>query len=308
MNQYISEAALTQIWDANGLGQVRSIRPAKRGMNNLATEINGTHVIRFDRLDLDEPCRYLSEQLAYQKLHEVGIPAPEVIALDLSKSICPYHYIILTKIDGVPLIDDWASFTEQQKADAGRAAGRYLAMMHNIPLNGFGRLNFPKTRWIDHIEWFFAEYAPIVLQRGIIDQRIYDRMRACIDNMRPIIDSVTIGRLVHSDYQFENLLHRDGKITGIIDFEWSLSGDPSWDFKLDEQWDSDCPGSASYISEGYASLRALPDDHVLRVSLYKIKFYLDYLDGLSASPDTLHMIPPYYERLMRAIIGVESNL
>src|SRR5215211_993886 len=109
-------------------------------MNNRATVVNDTHVIRFDLLDLEGICRYHGEALAYERLRAVGIPAPEVVALDLSKTLIPYHYIILTNIDGSPLIDDWASLSESQKAEAGRDAGRYLAMMHSLELEGFGHL------------------------------------------------------------------------------------------------------------------------------------------------------------------------
>src|SRR5690606_31529901 len=137
----LSYDTLQRIWQAHGLGAVQTIEPAKRGMNNRATVVNDAYVIRFDLLDLPGVCRYVCEKLAYERLRANGIPTPEVVALDVTKSLVPYHYLILTKSEGRPLIDDWASFTPAQRSEAGRAAGRYLAQMHEITFDAFGKIS-----------------------------------------------------------------------------------------------------------------------------------------------------------------------
>jgi aminoglycoside phosphotransferase (APT) family kinase protein len=303
---------LQKIWDAHGLGRVRTIQAAKRGSNNRATVVNDAYVIRFDVLDLPGVCRYLGEQLAYERLHVAGVPAPKVVALVVSKSIIPYHYIILTKIEGRPLIDDWTEFSESQRREAGETAGRYLAMMHDITFDGFGDLlRLPADslpNWYAHVDQFFERYGASVVARQILDEAVYRRMRGCIDQMRPTLEALPVGRLVHSDYQFENLLHRDGVITGIIDFEWALSGDPIWDFKLEEQWDSDCPGSTAYIYAGYTSLRRLADDHVLRMALYKVLFHLDSVDMYAGDSTVQEQFDYCFSEIMRTLAVLEANL
>ena len=303
---------LQEIWESHGLGRVRTIQAAKRGSNNRATVVNDEYVIRFDLLDLPGVCRYRGEQLAYERLHTAGVPVPTVVALDVSKSIIPYHYIILTKIEGRPLIDDWAEFSETQRREAGETAGRYLAMMHDIAFDGFGDLlrlrSDPLPNWYDHVDQFFERYGLSVVARHILDAAVYRRMRGCIDGMRPTLEVLPVGRLVHSDYQFENLLHRDGVITGIIDFEWSLSGDPIWDFKLEEQWDSDCPGSAAHIYGGYTSLRRLADDHALRMALYKVLFHLDSVDMYAGDSTVQEQFDYCFSEMMRALVVLEATL
>jgi hypothetical protein len=37
-------------------------------------------------------------------------------------------------------------------------------------------------------------------------------------------------RFIHGDLNPGNILEIDGKITGLLDFEWSVSGDPIWEF------------------------------------------------------------------------------
>ena len=310
-NELINSETLQAIWAAQGLGPVITVQPAARGSNNLATVVNNAYVIRFDALDLPLPCRYEGEKLAYDRMRAMNIPAPEVIALDTSKALVPYHYVILSKIEGRPLIDDWADFSAEQQAEIGFSAGRYLALLHEIEFDGFGKLSrldsTPWPCWYDHVEDFFQRYAPGLVERGVIDTALYDRMLSNITRLRPEFDFSGSGRLVHSDYQFENLLHQDGVISGIIDFEWSIAGDPTWDFKLDEQWDDDCPGSAAHIYQGYTSVRPLADDHRRGVWLYKLLFHLDSVDMYAAEPGRGDDLDWSRGELLKALVALESE-
>ncbi len=307
-DNFFNHNTIQHIWQAHGLGAVQTIEPAKRGMNNRATVVNDAYVIRFDLLDLPGVCRYAGEKVAYERLRTAGIPAPDVVALDVSKIQIPYNYMILTKAEGRPLIDDWASFTPQQQAEAGRAAGRYLAQMHDITFDAFGKISrLDRPRWYDHVTEFFERYAAPLTQAGHIQVQTYNRMRACVDQLRPRFDMETGGRLVHSDYQFENLLHQDGVITAIIDFEWAISGDPAWDFKLDEQWDEDCPGSGQHIHEGYTSVRPLAPDHRLRVWLYKLLWHLDSVDMYAADPSESDMLAWSLREMHKALAALEQE-
>ncbi len=311
MNEFLNSDILQTVWQAQGLGVVKSFHPAQRGMNNLATVVNDTYVIRFDRLDLPGPCRYLGEALAYERMHAANIPAPDVIVLDTAKTLVPYHYIILSKLPGRLLIDDWTRFSHEQQAKLGFDAGRYLALLHEIRFDGFGKLSrldtSPWPHWYDHVEVFFNRYAPGLVKSGVIEATVYNRMQAVIDRLRPTFNFVGGGRLVHSDYQFENVLHQDGDITGIIDFEWSIAGDPTWDFKLDEQWDDDCPGSAAHIYAGYTSVRPLAENHDVGVWLYKLLFHLDSVDMYAAEPEASDNLVQSRDELLQALIALEKD-
>lgn len=303
---------LSRIWQAHGLGSITAIQPLPRGMNNRATIVNDAFVIRFDLLDLPGVCRYVGEQIAYERTRAAGIPGPEVVTLDLTRSLIPYHYIILTRTEGTPLIDDWQTLNTTQQIDLGREAGHYLALMHEIEFEGFGKLgrldSTPWPCWYDHVDDFFERFASVLVQQQALDEATYTRLRTQIDRLRPLLDLPgSRGRLVHSDYQFENVLHKDGRITAVLDYEWSIAGDPAWDFRIDEWWDYDCPGIGRYMMEGYAAVRALTDDHQLRVWLYKMLLHLDSMDMYS-QPDQREKLLVYQREMMAALAALESEV
>jgi aminoglycoside phosphotransferase (APT) family kinase protein len=66
--------------------------------------------------------------------------------------------------------------------------------------------------------------------------------------------------LVHTDYRLGNILVRNSKIVGIIDFEVAHGGSADSDFSLisTEVW-SRYKGTKESFLEGYETVRKLPD-------------------------------------------------
>src|SRR5262249_19086211 len=111
----ISNAELQRICDARRLGKIESVKWARRGMNNPVFIVNDRFVIRFDGLEHTGRSRFYGEKLAYEHLRERGIPAPEVIALDVSRTLAPRDYLIMSKIEGRPVIDSWDDFSPSER-------------------------------------------------------------------------------------------------------------------------------------------------------------------------------------------------
>jgi Ser/Thr protein kinase RdoA (MazF antagonist) len=124
--------------------------------------------------------------------------------------------------------------------------------------------------------------------------------------MQPLFATVQQGHLVHGDFHFSNLLQQDGQITGVIDFEWALSGDVAWDFRIDDQLEVASPGSRAAFYAGYTSHRVLPDHHSERVSFYRIGLYLDYL--ATFSPQDESEIARTLPMLMNELTWLEAHL
>lgn len=274
----IDSATLQSIWSAHGLGVIHTTDWAGKGQNNPALVINDTHVIRFDGIINEGVSRFHGERLAYDRLRLAGIPAPDVLLLDDSKSFVPYDYMIMNKIVGRPLIDDWPSLTSSQRQQAATEAGRILARMHDITFPRFGRLYGSERvfdSWLESIMDKCHRDGQNAVNEGSLSAALYDRIEAVLEAHHPTFAAVTTPRLVHWDYHFGNLLQQDGMVTGVLDFEWALAGDPAYDFDRREQWDEDCPGSRQWVYAGYTSLRPLDADHDTRVTLYEMIWLLD---------------------------------
>ncbi|MEP7288069.1 MAG: phosphotransferase [Chloroflexota bacterium] len=286
----LSPEILQAIWNVYGLGKIKQLIQPSRGMVNRCWIINDTHVIRFDVLEWGGINRYTGEKWAYDTLYGSTVPVPQAVALDASKALAPYDYLILTKLPGKTVIESIAELTAEAQHKIAYTAGEYLAILHSHACDSFGLLfeiaaGIHKPNWAAYVVDFYADYGRQAQDMGVLPDGVLAQIQVLMEKMQPLFATVQQGYFVHGDYHFSNLLQQDGQITGVIDFEWALSGDLAWDFRIDDQLEAASLGSKKAFYDGYTNRRMLPDHHWERVAFYRIGLYLDYLATFSPQDD-----------------------
>lgn len=279
---HLSQQQLQRIFSAHELGLVRQIVIPRRGSINLVVVINDEYVLRADYRNHQTDSRFIGEKHAYDVLADAHVPIPRVIVLDTSRRLIDYDYTILTRLPGEPMLDAWPSMTTHQREAAAYSAGEHLARIHNIRLPHFGELTtLGSLRFsdvYDHAFDFYERYAQQAQAVGVFTDAMQQMMIALLTACEPHM-AFDMGHLLHSDYQMENLLVDHGTISGVIDFEWSLAGDPTWDFLVEDKWQEQCPGSRPALYAGYTALRPLDAQHTLKLRLYKALHYIETMAG-----------------------------
>jgi aminoglycoside phosphotransferase (APT) family kinase protein len=256
------------IFQVHGLGEVQTITRHAHGSANDVFLINGTHVLRV------QPRRHMrlhAEQQAYELLRQSGVPVPQVVALDTSGLRIPYSYLLLTYLPGKPLVKVWPTLAPETREKVAFEAGAHLARIHNVSLDFHGNLGSNQQRFNNFYEYaidFCARFVLPASQTRLYTPTMHEQLATLLHVCRPYIQHVS-PHLVHSDYHFENILVENDTVTGIIDMEWALSGDPTWDFLVEDKWEEQCAGSRALVYEGYRSIRRLDTQHRLKTRLYK---------------------------------------
>lgn len=187
------------------------------------------------------------ESWACARARSLGLPAPEVIALDTT---APVPHLVLRKVAGVPLYD--SRLTTEVTARGAHQAGAMLRLLHEIQRPGFGwvdrdhfshtgQVRGKSTSWVEEIN---AELDPALEElvasdqlTGAQAQMLRDEMRA----VRPSIEAVSQGRFLHGDlgrmHIFVNpdngdLTGHNGDLTGLVDWGDVQIGDPAWDLAI----------------------------------------------------------------------------
>lgn len=307
----VSPEILQMIWNAHGLGKIDQSFKPPQGNINQCWIVNDTHVIRFDVLDWGGINRYAGEKQACELLRGSDVPVPDVLALDVSKQFVPYDYLILTKMPGKTVDDSVADLTVAARKQIAYTAGEYLATLHGFALDSFGLLyeiaaGVNKPDWAGYVADFYADYGRQARQMGVLSAETLARVQRAEAKMQPLFAAVRQGHFVHGDYHFSNLLQQDGRISGVIDFDWAMSGDPSWDFRIDDHLDSEVPGTRAFFYAGYTSRRPLPDHHWERVSFYRVGLYMDYL--VTYSPQDETEVDQTLPLILRELEWLETHL
>jgi len=310
MTSQLSPETLQAICTAHGLGKIESLVQPVQGNINRCLLVNDAYVLRFDVLDWGGANRYVGEKWAYEILGKSDVPVSRVLALDTSKRLVTYDYLILTKMPGQTISPSAADLPLASRYAIGYSAGQHLATIHSHVFPQFGLLynivaGTPQPDWPAYVADFFHYYQGQVQALGIVSADVLARIDALMVRMQPLLAAVQQGVFIHGDYHFLNLLQQDGKVSAVLDFDWASSGDPSWDFRIDGQIESEVPGSREAFYAGYTSRRALPDGHWERVSFYRIGLYLDFLEGAAQDEKEITRLVP---QLLHELDWLEAHL
>jgi aminoglycoside phosphotransferase (APT) family kinase protein len=306
-NESINPEQIAALWQALGLGPVETLTVPRRGCSNACFLVNETHVARFQVTEMPRH-KFRTEKIAYDLMRASEIPVPEVLALDESRTLLPYAFLIATRLPGETVYDSWSALDGRTREQLAFEAGRYQALLHQNTLPAFGgpsqlaEAGFPT--WYAFLEDHVARNVRQARQERLLDATTTTKIEHLLGRFQPLLAAVTTGCLVHRDYHFENILQQEGRVTGIIDFEWALSGDPAFDHRLDETL-AECPGSLEPFYAGYASLSPLPEHHRLKADFYRLLLCLECIAWWGRDPEAASWMPGEYRRLSELLAALE---
>jgi aminoglycoside phosphotransferase (APT) family kinase protein len=181
--------------------------------------------------------KFFTEAAAIAAAHKVGVPVPEVLACErLGGGDGPTAVIVERRLPGVLLRDALA-----RPGPAGRRLveqlGELLAVVHTIPVEGFGNLS-PELRGTHptYPSWFvglFVEaHLPEALEAVAGDAEATRLVRAAAAQIESANDVLAEVRpqLAFGDLSPTNVLVDKDRITGIVDWEAVKGGPPANDF------------------------------------------------------------------------------
>ena len=269
---------IREIWAVYGLGAVRSVVAPPSGVRNESYIVNDELVIRFNTQD-PQFAKFSNERAAYELLAPGSLPVPTVIALDESRRMVPYDYIIITRLPGANVAESQAALTSPQREALAWEAGRSLAHLHTFAFAQFGKLNDlphqPFPTWPTFFHDYARRYMDPAGQTGLVDAGTLARLQVVLNQTHDLLARVERGVLVHSDFHYENLLQEGGQLTGILDFEWALAGDPIMDFMAAPTREAQLPGSEAIFVAGYRSSGPLNAAHDRRLTVYRLFLALE---------------------------------
>jgi aminoglycoside phosphotransferase (APT) family kinase protein len=248
------------------------------GVVNACYLVNDDLIVRLNVRDPHFP-KLRNEAEAYRIIRETSVPVPEVITLDESRRIVPYDYLITTRLPGRNVYESRHLLDEHQTRELAWEAGKFLADLHEIEFNGWGKLSEieadPFPNWPAYFFYYVKRYLRPAHRHNMLSVVTLSQLELIIDRYGGALFQVDRAVLVHSDYHYENILQVDGRITGIVDFEWCYAGDPSADFVPSNDREDMLPGSEDSFLEGYINTRSLPEGQEQRIALYRLFLELE---------------------------------
>ena len=252
-----------------------------------------------------------AEPHIYDMIRAAGVPMPEILSLDLSRTASSRPFMFVKFIDSVRLNDP--SIPQSAKPGLQRELGRYTSMIHGITGTRFG---WPEAdggirgdeSWASVFIGLIEEMRNRLVDAEIISADESMRIGDVLESRRDIFDMIREPRLVHNDIWAPNVMvhERDGewRIAAILDADRAMFADREMEYAV---WDWDDADTSFH--EGYG----MPPDRSPEGDFRRL-FYKLYLFMFCAWAYRVQIWKPdEYEscaKMMRGLMGgvFESEL
>ena len=201
-----------------------------------------------------------------------GVPTPEIVFADTTQRDYAAPYMIMRRLPGIPAFQ--APLTEHDRTIVLHQLGKHLRAIHGLPVTGFGYLEDRDGVYVggsaswssyirDEVQKRLAKLPPHLLPTSLTAA-----IKDCFARADADL-ALERAMLLHGDYQYKNILVQGSTVTGILDFETLLAGDPIFDFCALYYWSAEPATTLRHLLDGYGSFS--PETPFLRrLRLYEI--------------------------------------
>lgn len=158
-----------------------------------------------------------------------AIPVPKIYAFDDAYDLCDALYFFMAKVDGDNLEHVKASLPDETQESIDLHIGEIIREINTFPGTYFGYDGNPDLRadtWKEAYLKIVESVLEDAARKNVVFDFGYDEIRAAIQKHISALDEITSPCLVHWDAWNPNFFVKEGKITGIIDFERAFWAEP----------------------------------------------------------------------------------
>lgn len=202
-----------------------------------------------------------------------NVPVPTVYYHDDSYSFIDGEYFLMSFVSGQAYNQVRESYTLQRRAAIEQTIGDYLRRINSISGPFFGYPTMADRRYTTWRQAFLAMFEDLLQdgqEKHVVLPLEYATMRRQVENVASALDDVRTPQLVHWDLWDGNIFvePKSGLITGIIDFERALWGDPLMEFQYRTL------ESTPAFESGYGASLLDSPTALARRTLYNLYLYL----------------------------------
>ncbi len=200
---------------------------------------------------------YDVEHAVLKLLTEKGVQAPFPLYAKIDSNDSTSSFSLQKEIPGTDL--NHSNLPKSLWPEIINEVGENLRIIHSIEINGFGNISPDKFRdtgkivggynsWFDFVNYYFNSRVQPLIAKIEVDKKngfkdsqiskelqekileIISKIPVVIDRARTVLEGINIdGVLLHGDLHADHFLVKNNRLSGIIDFNNAMVGDPILD-------------------------------------------------------------------------------
>jgi len=211
-------------------------------------------------------------------LQETDIPVPRILGSARAHPLLGRDFLVMEKMSGTPL-SQCGRLPRRSLERLLAEVGRSLRRLHGIHGRHYGyvgdhRPMEPQRDWASAFAVMWNKLIDDNLRCGGYSERDAAHMRSLLDRHYRVFERPVPASLLHMDVWAQNILtDPDGNLTGLLDWDRALWGDPEIEFAVLDY----CSISQPAFWAGYGRAREeSPEAEIRRVFylLYEVQKYI----------------------------------
>lgn len=205
------------------------------------------------------------------------VPVARILAYDDSRTLIDRDYLLMERLPGRPLTE--VRVRGSLYAHILHQVGSYLRQMHDLTAERYGYLGAhhpmePQASWWDAFVVMWNLILDDIVAAGGYTAEEATFMRQLLPAYRSCFDRSVPASLLHMDVWHQNILvDAQGTVTGLVDLDRALWGDPEIEFAVLDY----CGISEPAFWEGYGQSRDTSPEAQVRARfylLYEVQKYI----------------------------------
>lgn len=221
-----------------------------------------------------------AEAVAAHRAKQAGLPSYDTLAVHDYEGDDDFAFHVLEKLSGTA-IKKWLETNPDDEAKLLPKIGAAMARLHLIKVDGFGAFNNERAKsgGLVGLHPTFGEALraglpfnlDVLTKENILTVNQAQATTALFGNENPLLD-VPQAVLVHNDFADWNLLTDGKKVTGILDWDECVGGDPISDIACWSTFFN--PARLSGFLDGYWQVAEKPADFDNKFELLRLRYVL----------------------------------
>lgn len=200
-------------------GNISKIEEVNAGFNNSIFDVNDTFIIKV--CDNIEKEKLFDTEANFYNSNKDNNNIPTLYKFDKSKSVIPYVYEIIEKVNGKTVYYHWYKMNEQERE---KLIQKIVKILQKIHLK-----NYPEYNWSENIK------NKILDSFNQTTDMFSEKEKAIILKSLDKYDEILSDNkfcLIHNDLHFDNILIDNNKNIKLIDFNDSIIAPFDFDLRL----------------------------------------------------------------------------
>ena len=200
-------------------GNISKIEEVNAGFNNSIFDVNDTFIIKV--CDNIEKEKLFDTEANFYNSNKDNNSIPTLYKFDKSKSVIPYVYEIIEKVNGKTVYYHWYKMNEQERE---KLIQKIVKILQKIHLK-----NYPEYNWSENIK------NKILDSFNQTTDMFSEKEKAIILKSLDKYDEILSDNkfsLIHNDLHFDNILIDNNKNIKLIDFNDSIIAPFDFDLRL----------------------------------------------------------------------------